>query len=65
MIEGYARFGVKEMKETLKKKKEGACTCKPKDTLCKTMCGTLLGPGAKDAVLGVPTPENSVSSPAR
>ncbi|HVU04227.1 MAG TPA: SUMF1/EgtB/PvdO family nonheme iron enzyme [Polyangiaceae bacterium] len=50
-IEGYARFSVAEMKEKLEKKKRGECTCKPKDVLCKTMCGTLLGPGAKDVVL--------------
>ncbi len=35
-------------KETLEKKKAGKCTCGEKDTRCKTMCGTLLGPGAKD-----------------
>ena len=39
---------VAEMKETLKKKKEGKCTCGEKDTRCKTMCGTLLGSAAKD-----------------
>ena len=56
-IEGYARFGVKEMRATLEKKKNGTCTCKATDTLCKTMCGTLLGPGAKDAVLGETPPQ--------
>jgi sulfatase modifying factor 1 len=50
-IEGYARFTIEQMKEKLSQKKRGACTCKPKDVLCKTMCGTLLGPGAKDVVL--------------
>ncbi len=50
-IEGYARFTVEEMREKLALKKRGACTCKPKDALCKTMCGTLLGPGAKDVEL--------------
>jgi len=50
-IEGYARFTTAQMKEKLEQKKRGACTCKPKDVLCKTMCGTLLGPGAKDVVL--------------
>ena len=50
-IEGYARFTIEHMKEKLALKKRGACTCKPTDILCKTMCGTLLGPGAKDVVL--------------
>jgi hypothetical protein len=50
-IEGYARFSVEKMKEKLAQKKRGACTCKPTDVLCKTMCGTLLGPSAKDVVL--------------
>ena len=39
---------IDQMKETLKKKQEGKCTCSDKDILCKTMCGTLLGPSAKD-----------------
>ena len=50
-IEGYARFTIQQMKEKLLAKKRGACTCKPKDILCKTMCGTLLGPSAKDVAL--------------
>jgi hypothetical protein len=48
-VERTAGFTVAEMKETLKKKKEGKCTCGAKDIRCKTMCGTLLGPSAKDA----------------
>jgi len=56
-IEGYARFTAKEMREKLDLKKQGKCDCKPKDSLCKTMCGTLLGPGAKDVVLGKPSPD--------
>jgi formylglycine-generating enzyme len=36
------------MKKKLELKKAGQCTCKDTDVLCKTMCGTLLGPGAKD-----------------
>lgn len=58
-IEGYARFTVKQMQSVLERKKNGTCTCKPKDILCKTMCGTLLGSSARDAVLGPPTPEKS------
>jgi hypothetical protein len=48
-VERLARFTVEDMKKKLELKKQGKCTCSPKDTLCKTMCGTLLGPGAKDA----------------
>jgi sulfatase modifying factor 1 len=50
-IEGWARFTVEQMKQKLELKKRGACTCKPRDILCKTMCGTLVGPGAKDVTL--------------
>jgi len=53
-VESLARFGVAAMKEKLEQKKRGACTCKDKDILCKTMCGTLLGPGAKDVELNAP-----------
>lgn len=48
-VERLARFTVAEMKEKLELKKTGRCSCEPKDALCKTMCGTLLGPDAKDA----------------
>jgi formylglycine-generating enzyme len=48
-VERSAQFTVDEMKKKLELKKTGACTCSPKDTLCKTMCGTLLGPKATDA----------------
>ena len=47
-VERIAGFTVAEMKETLKKKKDGKCTCGAKDTRCKTMCGTLLAPTVKD-----------------
>jgi formylglycine-generating enzyme required for sulfatase activity len=47
-VERSAGFSVAEMKETLKKKKDGKCTCSDKDIRCKTMCGTLLGPAVKD-----------------
>jgi hypothetical protein len=55
-VENYARFTVEQMKDKLEKKRRGECTCKPKDILCKTMCGTLLGPSTTDVKLGVPTP---------
>jgi len=48
-IERLARFNTNEMRETLQRKAEGRCTCGERDTLCKTMCGTLLGPNAVDA----------------
>lgn len=51
-IERMARFTREEMKQKLKLKAEGKCVCSEKDILCKTMCGTLLGPNAKDAILG-------------
>jgi formylglycine-generating enzyme len=47
-VERTAGFTVEQMKETLQKKKDGKCTCGDKDIRCKTMCGTLLGPTAKD-----------------
>jgi formylglycine-generating enzyme len=37
------------MQDVLKKKEQNKCECKASDILCKTMCGTLLGPGAVDA----------------
>jgi hypothetical protein len=51
-IERLAKFTREEMREKLELKRHGKCECDAKDALCKTMCGTLLGPGAKDAVLG-------------
>jgi formylglycine-generating enzyme required for sulfatase activity len=48
-VERLARFGVAEMQEKLPLIAEGRCTCADRDTLCKTMCGTLLGPNAADA----------------
>jgi formylglycine-generating enzyme len=47
-VESIAGFTVEEMKQTLQKKKDGKCTCGEKDIRCKTMCGTLLAPTAKD-----------------
>jgi hypothetical protein len=47
-VERIAGFTVAEMQETLKKKKDGKCSCSDKDIRCKTMCGTLLGPATKD-----------------
>lgn len=47
-VEQRAGFTVDAMREKLQQKAQGTCECRPKDILCKTMCGTLLGPGAKD-----------------
>ncbi|MGK4002208.1 SUMF1/EgtB/PvdO family nonheme iron enzyme [Sorangium sp. So ce1036] len=51
-VERSARFTVAEMREKLELKEQGKCECKAHDILCKTMCGTLLGPGAVDATPG-------------
>jgi formylglycine-generating enzyme len=50
-IERLAGFTTEEMKQTLAKKAEGKCECGERDVRCKTMCGTLLGPNAKDVDL--------------
>jgi hypothetical protein len=48
-VERSAGYTIAQMREKLELKKAGKCTCKAHDILCKTMCGTLLGPNAKDA----------------
>ncbi|NUO54486.1 MAG: SUMF1/EgtB/PvdO family nonheme iron enzyme [Polyangiaceae bacterium] len=53
-VEKLAQFTVAQMKDKLALKAENKCTCKDTDILCKTMCGTLLGPGAKDATKDTP-----------
>ena len=47
-VERIAGFSKAQMVEKLKLKEQGKCTCGEKDIRCKTMCGTLLGPDAKD-----------------
>jgi hypothetical protein len=57
-IERLAGFTTDQMKQVLALKDKGECNCagnslpglslKGPSYLCKTMCGTLLGPGAKD-----------------
>jgi len=47
-IERLAGFTLDEMRQKLDEKAAGKCECKPQDIRCKTMCGTLLGPSAKD-----------------
>lgn len=48
-VERIAGFGQADVKKALAlKAKQGNCGCRPKDTRCNTICGTLLGPTAKD-----------------
>ena len=58
-VEHSAQFTVDEMKEKLKLKADGKCDCSnekghDKQVLCKTMCGTLLGPDAEDVTKDTP-----------
>jgi len=48
-VEKRAGFTIAEMQQKLELKKQGKCDCPEQNILCKTMCGTLLGPGAVDA----------------
>ncbi len=48
-VEKSAQFTIQKMQEIWKLKQDNKCACAAKDILCKTMCGTLLGPGAVDA----------------
>jgi sulfatase modifying factor 1 len=48
-VERRAQFTIVDMQKKLELKKQGKCECAAQDILCKTMCGTLLGPGAQDA----------------
>jgi formylglycine-generating enzyme len=47
-VEQQARFSVDQMREKLRLAAAGSCTCGERDVLCKTMCGTLLGPNTAD-----------------
>jgi hypothetical protein len=49
-VERLARFSVEEARKKLAEKSAGTCACRDNDILCKTLCGTLLGPEAKDVV---------------
>jgi hypothetical protein len=53
-VERMARFTVDDVKQKLELKKKGQCKCEDQDIRCKTLCGTLLGPEAKDADLKAP-----------
>ncbi|MEZ4226447.1 MAG: SUMF1/EgtB/PvdO family nonheme iron enzyme [Polyangiaceae bacterium] len=50
-IERLANTSISEVKDALDRKAKGTCTCSPRDVKCKTLCGTLLGPGATDTDL--------------
>ena len=54
-VERIAGFTREEMKKKLELKKQGKCTCGARDIRCKTMCGTTVGPGAKE-----PDPKNRI-----
>jgi hypothetical protein len=47
-VERSAGFTLEAMKRKLAEKAAGKCDCDASDILCKTMCGTLLAPSAKD-----------------
>ena len=47
-VERIAGVTLDETKQALEKKKQGKCQCSEHDIKCKTLCGTLLGPEAKD-----------------
>jgi formylglycine-generating enzyme len=47
-VEKSAGFTLEQMKDKLLLKQKNQCACDAKDILCKTMCGTLLAPSAKD-----------------
>jgi formylglycine-generating enzyme len=48
-VERIAGFSQKDVQHALTlKAKQGHCDCRPRDVRCNTICGTLLGPGAKD-----------------
>lgn len=48
-VERKAGVSVAAMKQKLALKRRGKCTCSSQDIACKTLCGTLLGKGARDA----------------
>ena len=55
-VERKAGFSVAQMKDVLASKRAGTCRCPgvtgawglSRDIMCKTMCGSLLAPGARD-----------------
>ncbi len=54
-VERIATFTREQVREAMAQKAEkGNCGCRPHDIRCNTLCGTTLGPGAKDAVKAKP-----------
>ncbi|XXT17416.1 SUMF1/EgtB/PvdO family nonheme iron enzyme [Sorangium sp. So ce429] len=51
-VERLAQFTIEQMRGKLELKQQDKCECRPTDILCKTMCGTLLGPNAVDGTPG-------------
>ncbi|MBM4363119.1 MAG: SUMF1/EgtB/PvdO family nonheme iron enzyme, partial [Deltaproteobacteria bacterium] len=47
-VERIARFTVEDVRRVLSPGRAAACNCSPRDVLCRTLCGTLLGPEARD-----------------
>jgi formylglycine-generating enzyme len=48
-VERIAGFSREDVQKALAKKaKRSHCDCRPRDVRCNTICGTLLGPSAKD-----------------
>jgi sulfatase modifying factor 1 len=70
-IERLAGFTIEQQKQVDALKAKGECNCGPRNSLpgvelrkspswlCKTMCGTLLGPGAKDGDASTRVPHRS------
>jgi len=70
-VERLAGFTVEQMKQVLELKQKGECNCGPRNSLpgvelrkspswlCKTMCGTLVGPGATDGDSSTRVPHRS------
>ncbi len=64
-IERLANTTRAEVKEALEKKAKGTCSCSARDVKCKTLCGSLLGPGAKDVDLKKLREERAKAPPAK
>lgn len=58
VVERRAGVGVAEAREAIERARRGECTCAPGDVRCGTLCGSLLGPGARDADPAAPRGPN-------
>jgi formylglycine-generating enzyme len=59
-VESLARFTTEQMRDKIRLKREGKCTCPDHNTLCRIMCGDMLGPRAVDA-----DPNRTIPPPGR